>query len=279
MTEQETNRRSAEFDDAVAEFSQAVTETTDDIAAILDRDIPLPPELSVEGTDRHFLIVSQGSHYKEDLAMLGNYIREYKPVLVGVGGGADALVELGYKPDLIVGNLDAPGESAIVTGAQLVIHSTPEHPGNGAARLDHLDLSYTTFELRGNDEDAAFVIADGLGAQLIVAVGSNDTATELLKQERRDIASTLLTRMRVSAKLIDAKGLGLIYHRRIGVWPLVFLLVAGLLALLAALAVTTAGQTVLGLIGAQFDGLFGWIRSLFTGTSTAALSALPLVRL
>lgn len=269
MTQQHADRHlhvdDTAFDTAVADFSRAMAEHSDDVAAILESDIPLP-DLGLDMAGRHALVVTRGSHYKEDLALLGNYIREYKPVLIAVGRGADALVELGYKPDLIVGDMDAVGESAIVTGARLVVHTEPGRPGSGRGvdRLQQLDLDYRVMELRGTDEDAAFIIADGLDAVLIVGVGVGDMAAELMRSGRHNTAATLLTRMRVGAKFVDAKGIALIYHRRIGAWPLLFMIVAGLLALAAALSATAAGQTLLGLLGAQFDVVAGWLAGLFT---------------
>lgn len=256
-------------DPAVRGVDGSLTDLVDTVIENLDADsesfsdaLDLP-ELRTSFENRQALIVIRGQHYKEDLAMLKSYIREYKPVLVGVDGGADALLEAGYTPDLIIGDLNAVTDNVIHTKAELVAHRQGTVPDEGEARLDQADLAYTVIEAPGTNEDLALLIADTLGAQLIVAVGSNYTVTDFVNQDREDIAATFLTRLRVGSKLVDAKGVALLYRRSVGSWYLIFLALAGLFALGGALFATAAGQTMLGLIAAQFDGLFGWIHSLF----------------
>lgn len=221
------------------------------------------PQLRTSFEGRQALVVVRGHHYKEDLAMLRSYIREYKPVLVGVDGGGDALLEAGYTPDLIVGNLDAVSDAALNTKAELVVHPRGGGGDAGAARLEHANLDFERVEAPGTNEDLALLMADTLGAQMIVAVGTNDTFVEFADGGRSDMATTFLTRLRVGSRLIDAKGVSLLYRRSVGSWQLIILAIAGLLAVAAALFATAAGQTLIGLIGAQLDGFFGWIHSLF----------------
>src|SRR5690606_30513602 len=81
------------------------------------------PEIRTRMEGRHALVVVRGYHYKEDLAALRPYIREYRPVLVGVDGGADALLEAGYRPDIIIGDFDSVSAKAITCGAELIVHA------------------------------------------------------------------------------------------------------------------------------------------------------------
>ncbi|GAA2106914.1 MULTISPECIES: putative cytokinetic ring protein SteA [Brevibacterium] len=237
-----------------------------------DFEVPL---VRTSFAGRHALIVVRGYHYKEDLAMLSTYIREHRPVLIGVDGGADAILEAGLSPDMIVGDMDSVSDAALTSGAELVVHAYRDGRAPGVERLTDLGLDCVKFPASGTSEDIAMLLADDKGAELIVAVGTHDTLIEFLDKGRKGMASTFLTRLRVGSKLIDAKGVSLLYRQRIGAWQLVLLAVAGLIALGAALSATAAGQTLLGLVMAQLDGFFQWIASLFGGSADAVGLGLP----
>ncbi|WP_210602506.1 putative cytokinetic ring protein SteA [Brevibacterium oceani] len=231
------------------------------------------PEVKTAFTDRHVLIVVRGYHYKEDLAMLASYIREYRPLLIGVDGGADAIIEAGYKPDMIVGDMDSVSDTALTSGAEIVVHAYRDGTAPGTERVHALGVDCVAFAASGTSEDIAMLLADDKGAELIVAVGTHDTVMEFLDKGRKGMASTFITRLRVGSKLIDAKGVSLLYRQRISSLQLAVLIVAGLVALVVAMTATSAGQTFLGLIGAQLDGFFGWIGSLFGGDPAAAAAS------
>lgn len=223
------------------------------------------PDVRTDFSGRHALIVVRGYHYKEDLAILASYIREYRPLLIGVDGGADAILEAGYKPDMIVGDMDSVSDSALTSGAEIVVHAYRDGHAPGTERVQALGVDCVAFAASGTSEDIAMLLADDKGADLIVAVGTHDTLMEFLDKGRKGMASTFLTRLRVGSKLIDAKGVSLLYRQRISSLQLTVLIIAGLVALSVALTATAAGQTFLGLIAAQIDSVFGWIGSLFGG--------------
>ena len=223
------------------------------------------PYVRTDFTNRHALIVVRGYHYKEDLAMLRSYIREYKPVLIGVDGGADAIMETGYKPDMIVGDMDSVSDEALSSGAELVVHAYRDGRAPGVHRLHDLGKECVVFPASGTSEDIAMLLADDKGAQLIVAVGTHDTLIEFLDKGRKGMASTFLTRLRIGSKLVDAKGVSLLYRQRISNTQLILLALAGLVAVMTAMSVTSAGQTFFGLVAAQFDGLFQWFHDIVTG--------------
>lgn len=81
------------------------------------------PAVSTKIDGRHVLIVVRGYHYREDLATLRPYISEYRPVLIGVDGGADAIIDAGWKPDMIVGDMDSVSDRALASGAEIVVHA------------------------------------------------------------------------------------------------------------------------------------------------------------
>ena len=186
-------------------------------------------------------------------------------MLIGVDGGADALVEEGYRPHIIIGDLDSVSTETLCGGAEIVVHAYADGRAPGLARVEDLELKAAVFPMAGTSEDAAMLLADELGAELIVAVGSHATLVEFLDKGRAGMASTFLTRLRVGGKLVDAKGVSRLYRHRISNLQLWLLSVAGLLAVVAALWSTAAGQTFFGIVGARFDDLWSWVGSLFSG--------------
>jgi len=223
------------------------------------------PKIATKLDGRHALIVVRGYHHKEDLATLRPYVVEYRPVLVGVDGGADAILEAGWKPDLIVGDMDSVSDKALTSGAEIVVHAYRDGRAPGLERVEQLGLAHVVFPAAGTSEDIAMLLADDKGAELIVAVGTHATLVEFLDKGRAGMASTFLTRLRVGGKLVDAKGVSRLYRQRISNLQLTLLVFAGLLALGVALAVTPAGQTFFGLIAARFDDWFSWVSSLLGG--------------
>jgi uncharacterized membrane-anchored protein len=220
------------------------------------------PQVRTSFEGRQALVVVRGYHYKEDLAMLRSYIREYRPLLIGVDGGADAILEAGMKPDMIVGDMDSVSDRALRSGAEIVVHAYRDGRAPGQQRVQDLGVEHVVFPATGTSEDIAMLLADDLGAELIVAVGTHDTMVEFLDKGRSGMASTFLTRLRVGSKLIDAKGVSRLYRTRISTWQLVLLALAGLLALFVALAATNVGQTIFGLSGAWLDDIVNFFRSL-----------------
>jgi uncharacterized membrane-anchored protein len=212
---------------------------------------------------RHVLIVVRGYRYKEDLAVLKAYVAEYRPVTIGVDGGADALLEAGLRPDVIVGDMDSVSDRALRCGAELVVHAYRDGRAPGAARLERLGVPFIAFPAPGTSEDAAMMIADDKDAELIVAVGTHMTMVEFLDKGRDGMASTFLTRLRVGGKLVDAKGVSRLYRQTISNAQISLLAAAGLLALVAALSATSGGRTVLALAGAYLDDVFAWFGGLW----------------
>jgi uncharacterized membrane-anchored protein len=225
--------------------------------------IGIPP-ITTEIDGRHCLIVVRGYHYREDLEMLRPYIREYRPILIGVDGGADAILEAGHKPDLIVGDMDSVSDQALTCGAEVVVHAYRDGRAPGLARVQALGIEPVVFPAAGTSEDVAMLLADDSGAELIVAVGTHVTLVEFLDKGRDGQASTFLTRLRVGGKLVDAKGVSRLYRARIPGRLLVAMCVAGLLALFAALAATPGGEAWLQVVAARWDDLWNAIVGIFT---------------
>jgi uncharacterized membrane-anchored protein len=222
------------------------------------------PEIRTRMEDRHVLVVVRGYHYKEDIATLRSYIREYRPVLIGVDGGADALLEAGYLPDLIVGDFDSVSTKALTCGAELVVHAYRDGRAPGLERVHQLGREAVIFPATGTSEDIAMLLADDKGAELIVAVGTHATLEEFLDKGRSGMASTFLTRLRVGSKLVDAKGVSRLYRNRISTPQLLLLVIAALVTMGVALLASPLGNTWLNAIQDLWNAFIFWMVGLFS---------------
>jgi uncharacterized membrane-anchored protein len=201
-----------------------------------DRDLLLEgldiPPLRTSMRDRHVLVVVRGADYKKDLAILRGYINEFRPVLIGVDGGADALLEAGLKPDIILGDMDSVSDRALTCGAEIVVHAYPDGRAPGRERIEALGLEPRILAGSGTSEDMAMLLAYESDCDLIVAVGSHASMVEFLDKGRPGMASTFLVRLKVGGKLMDAKGVNRLYQSRIRRRDLLFLVASAILTML-----------------------------------------------
>jgi uncharacterized membrane-anchored protein len=196
------------------------------------------PDLDHVLAGRHVLVVVRGTNFREDLAALSAYIGDVKPVIVGVDGGADALLEQGYRPEIVIGDMDSVSEPALRSGGELVLHAYPGGRAPGRERLEGLNLPYKVIEATGTSEDVAYLMAHEKGADLIVAVGSHGNLREFLDKGRRGLASSFLVRLRVGEILVDAKGVSRMYRGRVRGRDLLLLIGAALFSMIAVVAVS-----------------------------------------
>jgi uncharacterized membrane-anchored protein len=252
-------REERELERALAAQRGRVTESLSEFAENTLRHLRAEGSLLAEGIDfpsmrtrfrdRHALVVARGPGYKRDLRIVRPYIRDFKPVLVGVDGGADALIEAGYKPNVIVGDMDSVSDAAMKSGAEVLVHA---YRGNGnapgAARAEALGVPYVVVPAMGISEDVALMLAYEKGAELIVAVGTHFNLIEFMERNRAGMSSTFLTRLRVGEILIDAKGVSRLVSRRVGLWPLVALGVTGLGAIVVAVVASPGVEHLIQLL-------------------------------
>ncbi len=215
------------------------------------------PVLETRFRDRHTVVVARGPGYKRDLAIVRPYIRDFRPVLVAVDGGADALLEVGLKPDLIVGDFDSVSDSALRVGAELLVHAYPDGRAPGSDRLEALGVPYVTVSAPGISEDIALQLAHARGAQLIVAVGTHFDLVEFLERERDGMASTFVTRLKVGEVLVDAKGVSRLVSRRPGLWPLATFAAVGVLAIVVAVLASPALRNVIEVLTRRVGDALG----------------------
>jgi uncharacterized membrane-anchored protein len=228
----------------------------------MEREAPLTfeplelPPLRTQFKGRHALVVVRGHDYKSDLAHLRSYIREFRPVLVGVDGGADALLEMGLKPDVIIGDFDSVSEKALSTTPDLVHHVHPDGRAPGRENLLEWGVDYYEFVAEGTSEDVAMLLAYEAGAELIVAVGTHATMVEFLDKGRKGMSSTFLTRLRLGPMLVDAKGVTRLYERRVARLDWVLLVGSAILVIVVVALISEPIHTLL-------DGFWLTIRDLW----------------
>ncbi|MEO7573595.1 MAG: putative cytokinetic ring protein SteA [Acidimicrobiales bacterium] len=221
------------------------------------------PALRTSFAGRHALVVVRGLDYKEDLRVLRSYIREFRPVLIGVDGGADALLDAGHMPDIILGDFDSVSPRGMDVGAEHVHHVHPDGRNPGVEELRAFGKPYVEFVVEGTSEDAAMLLAYEGGAKLIVAVGTHDTMVEFLDKGRAGMSSTFLTRLRLGPMLVDAKGVARLYESTVRRGDLVLLVLAALLVMLIITLVSEPIQVILDGVWLTLEDLWFDITGTF----------------
>ncbi len=232
-------------------FARNTLEYLNDEKGLLFDPIEIPAlRTSFEG--RHAMIVVRGEGYKDDLAMLADYLRDTQPILLAVDGGADALIEHRLFPDIILGDMDSVSDAALRCGAELVVHGYLRGDKRGAPGMDRiqaLGLSANVLHSRGTSEDVAMLLADELGARLIVAVGTHFSLEEFLDKGRKGMSSTFLTRLRIGSKLVDAKGIARLWGgQRPRMRELSLVAFAACTPIIAVLFLSPTGQNIIRIV-------------------------------
>lgn len=256
----ETEARRREIGDALERFAHNTIEHMREERELLAGRIDLP-RFRTDFRDRSALVVVRGVDHQRDLRALKPFIRDTRPVLVAVDGGADALLEAGLTPHMIVGDMDSAGEPALLAArngkTELVVHSYPDGRAPGRHRLEELGVPFKLVPAPGTSQDVAMLIAAEKGARLIVTVGSQFNLVEFLDRNREGMSSTFLTRLRIGEILVDAKGVSRLYRPMPGLAPLVVVILAGLIALIAVVWITPALRDVADLLWLKLQLLFG----------------------
>jgi uncharacterized membrane-anchored protein len=252
----ETEARRREIGEALERFAHNTIEHMREERELLAGRIELP-RFATDFRDRSTLVVVRGVGHQHDLRALKPFIRDMRPVIVAVDGGAEALLEEGLTPDMIVGDMDSAGEQALRCGAELVVHCYPDGRAPGRHRLEELGVRFKLVPAPGTSQDVAMLIAAEKGARLIVSVGSQFNLVDFLDRNRKGMSSTFLTRLRIGEILVDAKGVSRLYRPRPGLTPLLVVFVAGLIAMIAVVWMTPALRDVVNLLWLKLQLLLG----------------------
>jgi uncharacterized membrane-anchored protein len=235
--EVQLERQRERIDEVLAEFAENTVAHVRQETDLLTGSIEFPPT-RVSFRDRHVLIVVRGDRHRRDLKALRAYIRDVRPLIVAVDGGADGVLEAGLKPDVILGDMDSASDDALACGAELIVHAYPDGRAPGTGRLIEAGLPHRIVPAAGTSEDVAMLMAFEKGADLIVSVGAHFNLIEFLDRKRGGMSSTFLTRLRIGERLVDAKGVSRLYRPSSTLAPMIFFAVAFLI-LVTVLIITS----------------------------------------
>ena len=234
--ERRRNEQLERVDEALAEFAENTIAHVRGETDLLTGSVEFPLTRA-SFRDRHVLIVVRGDRHRRDLKALRAYIRDVRPLIVAVDGGADGVLEAGLQPDLILGDMDSAGDEALRCGAELIVHAYPDGRAPGRQRLLDMGLDHVLLPAAGTSEDVAMLMAHEKGAALIVSVGAHFNLIEFLDRKRGGMSSTFLTRLRIGEKLVDAKGVSRLYNPSSPFGPLALFL-AAFMVLLAIVVIS-----------------------------------------
>lgn len=235
--EREMQEHRQRIDEALGEFAENTVAHVREETDLLTGSIAFPATRA-SFRDRHVLIVVRGDRHRRDLKALRAYIRDVRPLIVAVDGGADGILEAGLRPDMILGDMDSASDAALRCGAELFVHAYPDGRAPGRERLLEAGLDHQVIPAAGTSEDVAMLMAYEKGATLIVSVGAHFNLVEFLDRKRGGMSSTFLTRLRIGERLVDAKGVSRLYNPSSALAPLAFFVVA-FLVLLTILVITS----------------------------------------
>ena len=243
-------------DDALAAFAENTMAHLRQEGDLLTGRIEFPITRT-KFRDRHALVVVRGTTYHRDLQALRAYIRDVRPVLVGVDGGADAILEEGLTPDVVVGDMDSASDAVLRSGAELIVHAYPDGQAPGRQRVLDLGLEHTVVPAAGTSQDVAMLMAHEKGAALIATVGAHFNLIEFLDRSREGMSSTFLTRLRIGEKLVDAKGVSRLYNPGVGGGLLALFLLVSLVLIVVVIASSESLRRVRRPGLAEDPGLLG----------------------
>jgi uncharacterized membrane-anchored protein len=219
------------------------------------------PDVDIELRRRHVVVVSDEEDATDDLKRLKPFIKEYQPVLIGVGAGADVLRKAGYRPQLIVGDPSNLSTEVLKSGAQVVLPADADGHAPGLERIQDLGVGAMTFPAAGSPTDLALLLADHHGAALLVTAGHRANIETFFDRTRQHSnPSTFLTRLRVGEKVVDAKAVATLYHNRISGGAIALLILTMLLSVIAALWVSRTDTVVLHWATLYWDHFLAWLQ-------------------
>ncbi|MFI7671692.1 putative cytokinetic ring protein SteA [Nocardia sp. NPDC049526] len=249
LTESDIAERMIEARNGLADHLEAFAGNTIEFirteSALLIDGIGVP-ELELNMKNRHVVVVADGPEHADDLKRLKPFIKEYAPIMVGVGRGADTLMKQGYRPDLIVGDPDEITTATLKSGAEMILPADTDGHAKGLERIQDLGIGATTFPSSGAASDLALLLAHHHGASLIVTAGAAASLDDFFDRGRRDSnPATFLTRLKIGTKLVDAKAVGTLYRNRASGTAIAMVVLAALVAVIVAMLASNMGTEAL----------------------------------
>lgn len=216
------------------------------------------PEVSTTIKGRPVVIVANGPDAARDLKSIRSFVHDHDPVLIGVGEGAELLITASLRPHLVVGRGDEISARMIERSAEVVIVSP-------SGRLDRPELfeahgrQPVVFTAAGTPENLAVLLADHNDAAVIVLAGAPSRLVDLVDGDSADAAGTFIARLRAGSRVVDAQAVSWFARQRLSWFTPLFLLLAGIVAVVAAIATTPLGHEWLAPVT---DRVTSWIEGL-----------------
>jgi uncharacterized membrane-anchored protein len=221
------------------------------------------PELYVPMKDRQVLVVAGGPKHAPELRGLRRYVREHRPVLVGVEAGADLLFDAGLVPDVVVGDPDGIGTATLKAASEVVVPAQTDGHAPGLGRIQDLGIGAVTFPASGNAEDLALLLAEAHGASLVVTVGMRAGLREFLDRgDSGSTPSTFLTRLKLGGKLVDGEVVAALHRGSVSGGVVTLLVLAAVVVMLAALTVSGVGPAYADLAADNWNSLLDRFKGL-----------------
>ncbi len=231
----------------LAEQLETLTQTTSDF---LRREHELLlngrglPALKTRIAGRPVVVVGAADH--ADLQAIGSFVREQAPVVIAVGPAADDLLGLSWAPDVVIVTAGDPGSvpsaDALRVAADVVLVAPRGSSLVEQATIEAVVGLPSLVDTSATGEDVGLLLADRYAAALVVGVGLQARLDRFLDGRQAELASSFATRLKVGDRLVDAGAVRALYTGRPGALQLFPVLLAGLVALLAAIAVTPVGN-------------------------------------
>ncbi|ORX03954.1 putative cytokinetic ring protein SteA [Mycolicibacillus trivialis] len=223
------------------------------------------PDIDINLRRRHVVLVGDEPSAVDDLKLLKPFIKEYQPILLGVGAGADVLRKCGYRPQLIVGDPDEISTEVLKCGAQVVLPADADGHAPGLERIQDLGVGAMTFPAAGSAMDLALLLTDHHGAALLVTAGHSASIEEFFDRSRQQSnPSMFLTRLKVEEKLVDAKAVATLYRNRVSAGAIALLVFTMLIAVIVALWVSRTDVSFLDWILDYWNRFSLWVQGFLT---------------
>lgn len=221
------------------------------------------PELGLNMKQRPVVVVADGPDHADDLKRIKPFIKEFAPIMIGVGRGADTLRKHGYRPDLIVGDPEEISTPTLKCGAEVILPADTEGHAKGLERIQDLGIGATTFPSSGSPADLALMLAHHHGASLIVTAGAAASLDDFFDRGRRDSnPATFLTRLKVGTKLMDAKAVATLYRNRVSGIAIALIVLAALVAVIVVVLASRGGGDVLDSAIDTWNRFALWVQGL-----------------
>jgi uncharacterized membrane-anchored protein len=222
------------------------------------------PQLPTRFAGRPMLVVNRKFRWQAELLHLKRWIDDRDPVLIGVANGVEAILDAGYKPDVAIGTIDEVSDLALAEARDVVVVVSSPQAKSGTERFEKAGVDPHWFIGAGKSTDMALLLAEANAAPVIVQVGVPAGLRERFEGSADDVASSFVTRLRVSSHVVDASAVRFLSTPSAALWPVVLLLLAGVLSVAVAIAATPVGSEWMTHVHGAVDVVRVWIQGLLS---------------